>query len=149
MCFSPGMSLGMGIGTLAVAGLLYAKGKPARCYTILVYFGLMEFLQLAQYAVADKCGNPINQALTMAAFVHTAFQPFVVNLYFLHGQVRVSVSCEPFGMIYRHFRRWRRTKSSALAFGFTYVNVTWIALYDKQQSAAALSTHRTCSTRHA
>jgi hypothetical protein len=82
------MSLALGLGTFAVAGMLHIKGRPARCTAILVYFGLMEFLQLAQYAVADRCENSVNKALTMAAFVHTAFQPLVVNFYFLYGQVR-------------------------------------------------------------
>jgi hypothetical protein len=54
-----------------------------------LYFGLMEFLQVGQYLVADQCSNPINQALTWAAYIHVAFQPLIVNLYFLYGQVGV------------------------------------------------------------
>eukprot|EP00775_Hariotina_reticulata_P013610 gene13610-13735_t len=51
-----------------------------------LYFGLMEFLQVGQYLVADQCDNPINQLLTWAAYVHVAFQPLIVNLFFLYGQ---------------------------------------------------------------
>jgi hypothetical protein len=86
------MSAAVGFGTLGVAGLLYKQGKPFRTYTILCYFALMEFLQLAQYAVADQCDNRFNQWLTLAAFVHTAFQPYVINLYFLYGQVNAKFS---------------------------------------------------------
>lgn len=49
------------------------------------YFGLIEFIQLAQYAVADQCDNPVNQALTYIAYMHVALQPLVVNNYFWAG----------------------------------------------------------------
>lgn len=51
-----------------------------------IYFAIMEFLQLAQYSVAGQCDSRINQALTWAAYIHVAFQPLVVNFYFLWGQ---------------------------------------------------------------
>lgn len=57
-----------------------------------LYFGLMEFLQIAQYMVADQCDNPVNQWLTWSAFVHVAFQPLVINLFFLYGQVSSFVT---------------------------------------------------------
>jgi hypothetical protein len=37
-----------------------------------------------------SCKPSCKQALTWAAYIHVAFQPLVVNLYFLWGQVGIQ-----------------------------------------------------------
>lgn len=86
MCFSPAISFGVGAASWTMATWLSRKdGVLGRRPLMFWYFGFIEFLQLAQYAVADQCGNPVNQALTYLAYVHVAFQPLVVNNYFWGG----------------------------------------------------------------
>lgn len=86
MCFSPQLSALVGAGTLAAGLFLRARGARTATWTFMLYWSLMEALQLAQYAVVDQCDSLLNQALTWAAFVHVAFQPLAVNSYFLVGQ---------------------------------------------------------------
>lgn len=55
------MSAAIGLAAFGAAGLLAKRGKPFRCYCMFLYFGVMEFIQIAQYMVADQCDNKINQ----------------------------------------------------------------------------------------
>lgn len=82
------MSLGVGVVSWGLAHRFARKDGGAvfgRRALMFWYFGLIEFLQLAQYMVADQCDSRLNQALTYAAYLHVAFQPWVVNNYFWGG----------------------------------------------------------------
>ncbi|KAI8475964.1 MAG: hypothetical protein J3K34DRAFT_402509 [Monoraphidium minutum] len=88
MCFSPPISIAVGSISWAMAAWLTMRKEGiclGRRSLMFWYFGLIEFLQVAQYAVADQCDNSVNKALTYMAYMHVAFQPLVVNHYFWSG----------------------------------------------------------------
>src|SRR6056297_524590 len=81
MCWSAGASMGMvALGSAAVAVTVLRREPAAIPFTI-VYFTLMEALQAAGYAVVDQCGDPANRAITLASYLHIAFQPLVINAF--------------------------------------------------------------------
>lgn len=86
MCFSYTWSAVAGVSSLFAGLSLIARKEHPRKYTICLFFSAMEFLQMWQYTVEGQCDNPLNQALTLLAMIHVAFQPLVVNYYFLAGQ---------------------------------------------------------------
>ncbi|KAI8470820.1 MAG: hypothetical protein J3K34DRAFT_419078 [Monoraphidium minutum] len=93
MCFSPPISMGIGTASWAMALWLWlGRKEPAlgRRALMFWYFGFIEFLQVAQYQVADQCDNPANQWMTYIAYMHIAFQPLVVNNYFWAGHAARS-----------------------------------------------------------
>ena len=59
------------------------RRDPPAIWMSLAYFTLMEALQLGGYAVIDQCGTPANQAVTLASYLHIAFQPLFINAFAL------------------------------------------------------------------
>lgn len=57
------------------------RGDRAAIPFTLGYFSAMEALQLAGYAVIDRCGLPANQVVTLLSVLHIAFQPLVINAF--------------------------------------------------------------------
>ena len=79
MCWTPAASAAFG-ALSAAAATAYARNGNARKAAFFAYFAAMELLQLAQHAAhLGVCASPLNQALTVAAWLHVAFQPFVLN----------------------------------------------------------------------
>jgi hypothetical protein len=70
----------LGLGT-AAAVLTLRRGEPPAVPLTLAYFALMEGLQLAGYAVVGQCGEPVNRAVTLLAYLHIALQPLVINAF--------------------------------------------------------------------
>lgn len=50
----------------------------------LIYFSLMELIQVFTYLYLNKCDLPINQFLTYLGYLHIVFQPFFINMFFMH-----------------------------------------------------------------
>lgn len=83
MCWSAGASLAMvGIGT-AATGIAIWRREPTAIWAAVAYFTAMEGLQATGYAVVDQCGTPENQAITIASYIHIAFQPLFINAFAL------------------------------------------------------------------
>lgn len=81
MCWSVEASIAMvGIGAAATAVTRH-RGDPPAIWLTLGYFTLMEGLQVAGYGVVDNCGDPANQAVTVASYLHIVFQPFFINAF--------------------------------------------------------------------
>jgi hypothetical protein len=83
MCWSVSATYAMvGLGTAATV-LAWRRGEPAAIWGTLGYFTGMEMLQVAGYAVIDRCDSLVNTALTQIAYLHIAFQPLVINAFVL------------------------------------------------------------------
>lgn len=81
MCWSATASIGMVcLGALAT-GVAASRGQPRAICLTLGYFTIMETLQAIGYAVADQCGTPGNQAITLLSYLHIVFQPFFINAF--------------------------------------------------------------------
>ncbi|MGO4910164.1 DUF5765 domain-containing protein [Pseudorhodobacter sp. W20_MBD10_FR17] len=81
MCWSMEASVVMtGVGSAAALVSLHRKDPTAIGLT-LGYFAAMEALQVAGYAVLDQCGTKTNEAVTLASYLHIAFQPFFINAF--------------------------------------------------------------------
>lgn len=83
MCFSVGMSLGLGLAGLAAATITYQDKterfwvRVARSYAIF-HFSLMEFIQYFAYPVADQCGYGTNQILSELSVYHISLQALAI-----------------------------------------------------------------------
>lgn len=79
MCWSLGVSAGMvalgGFATIAAR----QKKLPTAIWVGLAFFTSMEALQVAGYLVINQCGTFANQAITIASYLHIAFQPVFIN----------------------------------------------------------------------
>lgn len=79
MCFSPSMSLGLGIVGLAASAITFNDKSEtiwirlARAYPI-CFFSMMEFIQYFAYPVADQCGYGSNLLLSQLSTYHIALQ---------------------------------------------------------------------------
>lgn len=83
MCWGVEVTAGMvGVG-IAAAAMSARRGDPAAVPLTLVFFAVMEGLQLAGYRVIDQCGTPANQAVTALSLLHIALQPIVINAFLL------------------------------------------------------------------
>jgi len=80
MCFSQEMSLFFSVVGLAVAAFAHAKVNNGRFTTGVLYFVLMEILQVFQYIWIDQCHLWINQFLTVVGFAHICGQPYFTHL---------------------------------------------------------------------
>lgn len=81
MCWSEGASMAMvGLGTVATV-VTARRGDPGAIPVTLAYFTLMEALQVGGYWVIDECGTRANQAVTLASYLHIAFQPLFINAF--------------------------------------------------------------------
>jgi hypothetical protein len=89
MCYSQSWSVALAVAGWAVVGWMAARaarGSPvgARVPPMIApfaFYALMETLQAVQYSVLDRCGSPLNYALTLAAHVLVVVQPCMWNLY--------------------------------------------------------------------
>jgi hypothetical protein len=69
-----------GIGA-AAAFVSYRRKDATAIWLTLGYFSVMEALQVAGYSVLDQCGAAENRAVTLASYLHIAFQPFFINAF--------------------------------------------------------------------
>jgi len=95
MCWSFGASTVFAIiGILAAIYLIYKKESKLLWIPIL-YFAAMEVLQALTYLTINQCNLPMNQLLTYISYLHSVFQPFFMNaffLYFIPKEVRNKIS---------------------------------------------------------
>lgn len=83
MCWGVEVTAGLvGVG-IAAAAVSARRGDPVAVPRTLVFFAVMEGLQLAGYRVIDQCGTPVNQAVTVLSLLHIALQPIVINAFLL------------------------------------------------------------------
>ena len=86
--------------TMVAAGTattIYAARRlvPTAIWMTLGYFTLMEALQTAGYMVANACGTPANQVITLLSYFHIVFQPFFINAFAMQlipGEVSKKIS---------------------------------------------------------
>lgn len=83
MCWSAEASVAMVAAGAIATGVTFKRDLPSAIWGTLGYFTLMEALQVAGYAVVDRCGTPENRAVTLASYLHIVFQPIVINLFAL------------------------------------------------------------------
>ncbi|RDC72117.1 hypothetical protein DLJ49_12215 [Rhodovulum sp. 12E13] len=81
MCWGLAASVGMVAAGAAGTALTLRRGEHRAIPLTLGYFTLMEALQVAGYATLDQCGSPVNDAVTLASYLHIAFQPLVINAF--------------------------------------------------------------------
>jgi hypothetical protein len=81
MCWGLAASVGMVAAGAAGTALTLRRGEHPAIPLTLGYFTLMEALQLAGYVTLDRCGSPANEAVTLASYLHIAFQPLVINAF--------------------------------------------------------------------
>jgi hypothetical protein len=84
MCWSASASLVLGTAGLATAAYAHKKGEVKEYTLPLTYFALMEFLQLASYFWIDQCSFQANTVLTVLSYIHVAFQPLFMNIFFMY-----------------------------------------------------------------
>lgn len=83
MCFSPDMSLGLGIAGFVASGVTYLDKeerfwvRAARAYAIF-HFSLMELIQFFAYPVANQCGYGTNLFLSELSTYHISLQAFAI-----------------------------------------------------------------------
>ena len=70
------------VGAVATV-VMVRRGAPPAVSLALGYFTLMEGLQVWGHSVADACGTPANQAVTLLSYLHIAFQPLIINAFAL------------------------------------------------------------------
>jgi len=83
------------IGLLASIYLIRKKDDKF-LWIPLIYFSLMELLQVFTYVYLNQCDLPINQILTYLGYLHIAFQPFFINMVFMHfipKHVKKKIEC--------------------------------------------------------
>ena len=81
MCWSATASVAMvGLGGAATV-ITARRGEPAAIWLTLGYFTVMEMLQAGGYAVIGECGSPANRSITLASYLHIAFQPLFINAF--------------------------------------------------------------------
>ncbi|MGP3699368.1 DUF5765 domain-containing protein [Rhodobacter sp. NSM] len=83
MCWGTEVTSVMVAAGVAGAALTWHRKDPVAVPVTLLYFALMEGLQLAGYMVIDQCGSPVNRAATLLSVLHIAFQPIFVNAFAL------------------------------------------------------------------
>lgn len=79
MCWSLGASVGMVALGCATTYLARRKGLPTALWVTLGFFTAMEALQAAGYLVINECDSFANRAITLASYLHIAFQPAFIN----------------------------------------------------------------------
>ncbi|MEE4118443.1 MAG: DUF5765 domain-containing protein, partial [Paracoccaceae bacterium] len=81
MCMGLAASLGMMAAGATGTAITLCRGEHRAISLTLGYFTLMEALQVAGYATLDQCGSPVNNAVTLASYLHIAFQPLFINAF--------------------------------------------------------------------
>ena len=83
MCWTAAASLTLGVAGIATAVVLHKKGETSNFTIPLVYFSLMELLQFMSYSSINECALTVNTTLTLLSYIHIAFQPIFVNMFFM------------------------------------------------------------------
>lgn len=83
MCWSVEASVAITCFGGAGAVATYYRNDPPAIWLTIGYFTVMEALQVAGYLVVDQCGTPANRAVTIASYLHIAFQPLFINAFAL------------------------------------------------------------------
>lgn len=83
MCWGIEATGGMIAVGVAGAAISWSRGDPRAIPLTLLFFAVMEGLQLAGYTVIDQCGTPANQIVTALSMVHIVIQPIMVNAFML------------------------------------------------------------------
>lgn len=83
MCWGVEVTGVMVLAGTAGAAITWWRGDPAAIPVTLLYFALMEGLQLGGYMVIDQCGTPANQTVTLLSMLHIAFQPLFINAFMI------------------------------------------------------------------
>lgn len=94
MCWTFEVSILMAVSGFAVAAVLAYKNWSKLLWIPLVYFALMESLQVFNYLTLGSC-SPSDQMLTFLSYLHIVFQPFFVNavmLYFVPEDFRKKIA---------------------------------------------------------
>jgi hypothetical protein len=81
MCWGMTASVAMVAAGGAAAAVSARRGDPVAIPGTLVFFALMEALQVAGYATIDQCGTPANRAVTQASYLHIVLQPLFINAF--------------------------------------------------------------------
>ncbi len=84
MCWSFSASIIFTTIGLLASIYLIKKRDDKFLWIPLIYFSLMELLQVFTYLFLNQCDLPINQILTYLSYLHIAFQPFFINMFFMH-----------------------------------------------------------------
>lgn len=90
MCWSASASLALGAAGVATATYAHKKKAPKLMTVPLLYFSAMELLQVAGYWYLGECSLFGNDLITFLSYLHIAFQPIFVNMYFLSNHPEVS-----------------------------------------------------------
>jgi hypothetical protein len=96
MCWSFAASIIFTTIGLLASIYLIKKKDDKYLWIPLIYFSLMELLQVFTYLYLNQCDLPINQILTYLGYLHITFQPFFINMLFMHfipTKVRDKISC--------------------------------------------------------
>lgn len=84
MCWTAAASLALGAGGLGTAALLHKNGEKPGFTIPLAYFSVMELLQFMSYMSIDECALTANTTFTILSYLHIAFQPIFVNMFFMN-----------------------------------------------------------------
>jgi hypothetical protein len=99
MCWNFTASIVLTTIGLIISLYLIKKKDDPYLWIPLIYFSLMEFLQVFTYLYLNQCDLPINQLLTYLGYLHIAFQPFFMNMIMLHF-IPVKVRNKISGYVY-------------------------------------------------
>jgi hypothetical protein len=92
------------IGILSTAHGFLNK-RPIPLVIGMMYFTIMEALQVAGYLVVDKCHFPSNQIITFLSYLHIAFQPIMLNaisLYFIPENIKEKIYIPVYILCFLH-----------------------------------------------
>jgi hypothetical protein len=95
MCWNFAASIIFTTLGLIAATYLIIKKDDKYLWIPFIYFSLMELLQVFTYLYLNQCDLPANQVLTYLSYLHIAFQPFFMNMIFMHfipKKVRANIS---------------------------------------------------------
>ncbi len=84
MCWSAPVSLALGTAGMATAMHARKNGETSDYTLPLAYFSAMEFLQFFSYFYIGECSLSANTWLTTLSYIHIAFQPLFMNIFFMY-----------------------------------------------------------------
>jgi hypothetical protein len=101
MCWSAPASLILGTTGIATAVYASKKGETSDYTYPLAFFAAMEFLQFFSYFWIGQCSFAANAWLTTISYVHVAFQPLFMNIFFMYWlphHIRIQVRYYVYGI---------------------------------------------------
>ena len=84
MCWSFSASIIFTTIGLLASIYLIKKRDDKFLWIPLIYFSMMELLQVFAYLFLNQCDLPINQIITYLSYLHIVFQPFFINMVLMH-----------------------------------------------------------------